>query len=182
MHDSKATKLELVVPDFKTSFFTVRIIEWNEVASKKVSLIIMVFVLLQCGKMKNLLSPKTFRQIKSSVTSWVNMLLSRNFCEKKCVSKFLVFPHCVLVPFCATSPVLIVIPPLSCQFSATRMWYTCACLKIAPLLLLVQLVQFLIGIANWRTIRRIVDHDWSKRNQPKKLTLNKISIKVQKRT
>ena len=43
-----------------------------------------------CRTMKNLLSPKIFRQIKSVVTFLVKTLISRNFFGE---SKFFIFPH-----------------------------------------------------------------------------------------
>ena len=42
----------------------------------------------QCGKMKNLLSPKKIRQTNSLVFSLVKTLLSRNFCQRENFSFF----------------------------------------------------------------------------------------------
>ena len=41
-----------------------------------------------CGKVKNSLSPKEFRQTNFLVFSLVKTFLSRNLCQKKCDSKF----------------------------------------------------------------------------------------------
>ena len=42
----------------------------------------------QCGKMKNLLSPKKIRQTNSLVFSLVKTLLSRNFCQRSVTVNF----------------------------------------------------------------------------------------------
>ena len=52
----------------------------------------------QCGKIKNLLSLKIFRQINSLVTSFVKTLLSRNFCQRCVTVKFRNF-HTVCTVF-----------------------------------------------------------------------------------
>lgn len=73
----------------------------------------------------------------------------------------------VILPFHGANPELVVAQLLSCLFSATRLWCTCASPGIVPWHLRVPLAQSPVGIANLQTTRMISDLCLSRRNLPK---------------